>query len=208
VDILVSIAPEVYGMYMSTNKAGQTVLLVQCLNAVYGTMVAALLYYEKFMKSLTKQGYKINPFGGCVANKVVKGKQKTICFNVDNCKISHESSAVIDDTIVWLRVEYESLFGDGLGQMKVQRGKTHKYLEGMSMVFSHKGQCQVTMHDYIDGILQAYDLAIKDRNDEYEVISKCRSKMSTAPDNLFVVNCEMLSNEAAAAFHTIVDQKS
>jgi hypothetical protein len=44
VDILVSIAPDVYAPYMSTNKAGQKVLLVQCLNAVYGTMVAALLY--------------------------------------------------------------------------------------------------------------------------------------------------------------------
>ncbi len=43
VDILVSIALDVYGPYMSTNKAGQKVLLVQCLNAVYGTMMAALL---------------------------------------------------------------------------------------------------------------------------------------------------------------------
>ncbi len=66
VDILVSIAPDVYGPYMSTNKAGQKVLLVQCLNAVCRTMVAALLYYKKFMKSLTKQGYKINLYNGCV----------------------------------------------------------------------------------------------------------------------------------------------
>jgi hypothetical protein len=83
VDILVSIAPDVYGPYVSTNKAGQKVLLVQCLNAVYGTMVAALLYYKKFMKSLTKQGYKINLHDGCVANKAVKGKQVTICFHID-----------------------------------------------------------------------------------------------------------------------------
>ena len=91
VDILVRIAPGVYGSYVSTNKSGQKVLLVQCLNAVYGTMVAALLYYKKFVKSLTKQGYKINPYDGCVANKVIKGKQITICFHVDDCKISHES---------------------------------------------------------------------------------------------------------------------
>jgi hypothetical protein len=48
---------------------------VQCLNAVYGTMVAVLLYYKEFVKSLTKQGYKINPYDGCMANKVIKGKQ-------------------------------------------------------------------------------------------------------------------------------------
>jgi hypothetical protein len=34
VDILVSIAPNVYGPYVSTNMAGQKILLVQCLNAV------------------------------------------------------------------------------------------------------------------------------------------------------------------------------
>ncbi len=163
VDILVSIAPDIYGPYVSTSKAGQKVLLVQCLNAVYGTMVAALLYYKKFVRSLTKQGYKINPYDGYMANKVVKGKQVMICFHIDDCKISHKSSAVIDNTVAWLTVEYKSIFEDGLGQMKGHRGKTHKHL-GMSLDFSHKGQCQVIMHDYIDGILQAYDLAIKDHN--------------------------------------------
>jgi hypothetical protein len=205
VDILVSIAPDVYGPYMSTNKASQKVLLVQCLNAVYGNMVAALLYYKKFVKSLTKQGYKINPYNGCMANRVVKGKQVRICFHIDDCKISHKSSAVIDNTIAWLRTEHESIFKDVSGQMKAHRGKTHKYL-GMLLDFSHKGQCQFTMHDYIDGILHTYDLAIKDLDDGYQIVEKCCAKTSTAPDNLFVVNedCKKLSDEAAAAFHTIM----
>ncbi len=103
-------------------------------------MVAALLYYKKFVKSLTKQGYNINPYGGCLANKVVKGKQVTICFHINDFKISHISSAVIDNTIAWLRSEYDSIFKDGSGQMKVHRGKTHKYL-GMLLNFSHKMQC-------------------------------------------------------------------
>ncbi len=95
---------------------------------------------------------------------MVKGKHITICFHIDACKISHKSSAVIDDTTAWLRVDYESIFEEGLGQMKVHRGKTHKYL-GMSLDFSHKGQCKspCMKHDYIDGILQAYDLAIKNQ---------------------------------------------
>ena len=140
-----------------------------------------------------------------MANKVVKGKQITICFHVDDCKISHESSAVIDDTIAWLRAEYESIFEDGSRQMKVHRGKTHKYF-GMYLDFPHKGECRVTMHDHIDGILKLYDLVIKDHNDGYEVVGKCHSKASAAPENLFVINedCEKLSDEAAAAFHTIV----
>jgi hypothetical protein len=62
------------------------------------------------------------------------------------------------------------------------------------------------MHDYIDKILQAYDLAIKNHDDKYQIVGKSHSKTSAAPDNLFVVNedCEKLSDEAAAAFHTIV----
>jgi hypothetical protein len=153
VDILVRIAPDVYGPYVSINKAGQKVLLVQCLNAVYRTMVAALLYYKKFVKSLMKQGYKINPYDGCVANKVVKGKQVMICFHIDDCKISHKSSAVIDNTIAWirLRVECKSIFEDGLGQMKVHRGKTHKYL-GCHWISPTKGNakspCMTILMEY------------------------------------------------------------
>jgi hypothetical protein len=44
-DILVQIAPEVYKSYVTTDKKGTKQLLVQCQNAIYGTMVASLLYY-------------------------------------------------------------------------------------------------------------------------------------------------------------------
>ncbi len=45
VDILVSIAPDVYGPYVSTNKAGQKVLLVQCPNPVNGTIAVPSCHY-------------------------------------------------------------------------------------------------------------------------------------------------------------------
>ena len=160
VDILVSIAPDVYGSYVSVTKTGQKVLIVECLNAVYGTMVAALLCYKKFVKSIKSQAFKLNPYDGCVANKIVKGKQITVCFHVDNCKISHEVPQVIDETIKWLKAEYERIFEDGSGEMKVHRGKVHKYL-GMSLDFTNKGQCIVTIIDYLAEIVKAYDLAIK-----------------------------------------------
>ena len=35
VEILVDIAPEVYGPYVWENKKGEKVLLVQCMNALY-----------------------------------------------------------------------------------------------------------------------------------------------------------------------------
>ncbi len=180
-------------------------LIVECLNAVYRTNVAALLYYEKFVKSLVNHGFKLNRYGGCVANKIVKGKQITVCFHVDDCKISHEHPKVVDETINWLRAEYESIFEDGLGAMKVHRGKVHKYL-GMTLDFSHKGQCTVTMYDYLDGILKAYDAAIdKHENGFLPVTRQCYETL--APDNLFTVNedCEKLPEYMAADFNCCKD---
>ena len=204
VDVLVSIAPDVYGRYVSTNKKGQKVLIVECLNAVSGTMVAALLYYKKFVKSLTKHGYKLNPYDGCVANKTVKGKQMTVCFHVDDCKLSHESPQVIDETISWLKDVYESIFEDGSGAMKVHQGKVHKYL-GMTLDFSKQGQCILTMLQYLDGVVQAYDLVKSKYDDGFLPVTKCRYN-TPAPDNLFIINedCEKLPEDMAADFHTIV----
>ncbi len=48
VDILGSIAPDVYGPYVMVGEKGEKQLLVQCLTALYGTMVALLLYYKNF----------------------------------------------------------------------------------------------------------------------------------------------------------------
>jgi hypothetical protein len=42
--------------------------------------------------------------------------------------------------------------------MNVHCGKIHKYM-GMSLDFSHPNQCRVTMIDYIDEIVFAYDKA-------------------------------------------------
>ena len=69
-------------------------------------MVAALLYYKKFVKSLKSKAFKLNPYDGCVANKIVKGKQITICFHVDDCKISHEVPQVIDETNDWEKLRH------------------------------------------------------------------------------------------------------
>ena len=154
-DMLVKIAPKVYGEYGATDKKGNKQILVECFNALYGTMVASLLYYEKFTNSLKKNGYKVNPYDACVWNKHIEGKQCTICFHVDDCKISHVSKRVIDQEIEWLRKDYESIFEDGSGKMKVSRGKVHKYL-GMILDFTTKGQVKVSMVDYVKEVIQAW----------------------------------------------------
>ncbi len=116
---LVKVAPKVYALYVATNSKGLNSLLVECYNAIYGTMVAGLLYYHKFSSSLKNRGFTVNPYDPCVWNRVIVGKQMTICFHVNNCKISYLKPKVVNYTIAWLRDEYESVFTDGSGKMKV-----------------------------------------------------------------------------------------
>ena len=112
----------------------------------------------------------------------------------------------MSDTIDWLRSEYENVFEDGSGLMKVHRGKTHKYL-GMSLDFSHVNKCRITMIDYLDKIVAAYDKASSELDDGFTLVFKNanRSTTSAAPD-LFVVDkdAEKLSEEGQTAFHHLV----
>ena len=62
VDLLIEIAPDVYGPYVKLDKNGDKVLILQCLNAIYRTMVASLLYYNKFCKTLKRNNFLINPY--------------------------------------------------------------------------------------------------------------------------------------------------
>jgi hypothetical protein len=146
VDILVEIARDVYKSYVLKDKKESKQLLVQCQNALYGTMIASLLYYRKFVKSLTDIEFVINPYDPCVANKKIEGDQMTICFHVDDCKLSHRKTKVMDSMIEYLRQEYESIFKDVSGAMTVSRGNIHKYL-GMNLDYTVRGQLKITVFD-------------------------------------------------------------
>jgi hypothetical protein len=154
VDMLLDVAPDTYTPYVTVDKKGVKQLIVQCLNAIYGTMMASLLYYNKFRKSLTKIGFLFNPYDPCVANKQISCNPFTICFHVDDCKLSHKSPKVMDAIIKWLRKEYESLFEDGSGEMAVSRGKVHTYL-GMTLDFPLPGKVKILMYEYIEEIILA-----------------------------------------------------
>ena len=195
VDILVEIAPGVYKSYVTVDKKGNKQLILQCMNAIYGTMMASLLYYRKFKKSLLDKGFVINPYDPCVANKMINGNQMTILFHVDDCKLSHVDPKVNDRMIRWLRREYENIFEDGSGKMTVSRGKVHTYL-GMKLDFTVKGQVKITMFDFIDEIIAAFEKA-------YPTMKGTKS--TAAPENLFKVDndCEKLVDDKAIIFHNL-----
>ena len=74
VDILCEIAPEVYLKYVMANKKGEKTLLVQCMNVLYGSMIALVLLYKKLVASLKGNGFELNSLDPCVANKMVEDK--------------------------------------------------------------------------------------------------------------------------------------
>jgi hypothetical protein len=108
---------------------------------------------------------------------------------------------VVDDTIDWLRRDYESIFEDGSGEMKVHRGKIHEYL-GMTLDFSVKGQVKITMLKYVKDMIDSWDKVSK-----YDKSKKIMKKSSSAaPDNLFKIDesAKKLNDVKRASFHNIV----
>lgn len=61
----------------------------------------------------------MNPYDPCVWNKILNGKQLTIVFHVNDCKLLHVDLKVLNNTIEWMHQDYMSIFKYGSGEMKV-----------------------------------------------------------------------------------------
>ena len=90
----------------------------------------------------------INPYDWCVANKQIDGRQCTLIWHVDDMKISHGDSSVVDGIIKMLEEE----FGKEAPLTILQR-KMHNYL-GMTLDFSIDGKVQISMEEYIRNMLR------------------------------------------------------
>ena len=188
-ELLAKITPEIYQEYVS-KKRNQAYIYCRVNVAIYGTLKAALLFWKKLSSSLKMRGFEINPYDWCVANKDINGSQCTIVWHVDDLKISHKDSAVIDEIIASLKSEYGKV-----GEMTVRRGKKHDYL-GMSLDFSKEGAFVVDMEEYLKEIIK--DLP-EDMNG---------TATTPAADHLFKVreHATKLDPEKAEMFHRVVAQ--
>ena len=96
VDILCELAPEVYKDYVVRERKNK-LLYVEMLKALYGMLVASLLYYKKFPEDIATIGFEVNPYDVCVANRIVHDNQHTIVWHVDDVKSSHIDPTVNDE---------------------------------------------------------------------------------------------------------------
>ena len=150
VDVLVDIDPERYGPCVNEWK-GKKYLYAKAVKAIYGTLRAALLFYQLFYGQLSEWGFIRNKYDMCTMNKIVNDSQLTIVWHVDDCKISHIDSSVVDALIKQL----EDRFGKET-PVTVTRGLVHDYL-GMTIDYSVRGKVKFYMFDYIEQILEDVD---------------------------------------------------
>jgi hypothetical protein len=97
--LLTRVDPELYEKYTMIEK-GKPVMYVQLMKALYGTLQAALLFWQDLTSQMEKWGFKLNPYDWCVTNKMVSGKQCTILWHVDDLKIWHVDPEVVEDILV------------------------------------------------------------------------------------------------------------
>ena len=57
------------------------------------------MFYQKLRKDLEDQGFEVNPYDPCVANKMINGSQFTIVWHVDDLKMSHKDPHVVTKMI-------------------------------------------------------------------------------------------------------------
>jgi len=82
-----------------TKGKSKDVLYVQLDRALYGCVQSALLWYELYSTTLKEMGFELNPYDLCVANANINGKQCTVCWYVDDNKISHKDQEVVASVI-------------------------------------------------------------------------------------------------------------
>jgi hypothetical protein len=150
------------------------------LKALYGTLKAALMFWEKLTSKLIDWGFTINPYDTCVANKLVNGKYLTVTWHIDDLKVSHVSVDVVD----WFISKMDDEFGRE-APLVVSRGRAHDL--GMTLDFNVPGEVVVSMEEYVKSVL-------------HNLPEKLRGKAVTpAANHLFTTNPNPVTLDAGEA---------
>ena len=70
-------------------------LYVLVSKVLYGMLRDDLLCYKRLRKDHNNMGFEINMYVHCVTNMVVNVAQCTVCWHVDDLKVSHVDEAFV-----------------------------------------------------------------------------------------------------------------
>ena len=143
-------------------------LYVRLSKALYEMLKAALLFYKRLRFDLEEMFFVINPYDPCVANMMVNVAQITVCWHVENLKISHREEEVVSAFAIQIAETYGP-------KTTISRGRVHDYL-GMQLDFGTcPGSMIISMIKYLHKILDEWT----------EVLGSTKACPPT--DNLFEV---------------------
>ena len=130
-----------------TIERGKKVIYAVLKKALYRYLVSSFLFLKDLTKFFKDLGFKPNPYDQCVINSTCKGKHLTVCWYVDDIKMSH----VNETSLEWLIGKLRSRYG-GVSPLKISRGSVRDFL-GMVIDFGKKGEVSLNMQKHIQDIL-------------------------------------------------------
>ena len=95
VEMLCQIKPEYWKLiqYTKTKNGGtRKVPVGKISKAIYGTLLEAVVFYNKLKGVLVNMGFKMNKYDECTFNKMINGYQCTIQMHIDDLKLSYMRS--------------------------------------------------------------------------------------------------------------------
>ena len=187
VDIMCKVNPE--HLKNVTIENGKKVLYMEVLQAIYGCIESALRWYELYSETLSKEGFKINPYDRCVANNIINGKQCTVVWYVDDNKISHEEPKVVTEVIDLMKKHF--------GDLTITRGNKHRFL-GMNITINQDKSIEIEMKDQLQEAIDMFTLHEGSEVKE-EVTSPARRHLREVDEK-----CAPLGQVKREAFHSIV----
>ena len=146
VEMMVMDDPALYRPFVSY-ETEKSVLYVRLQKALYGCLKSALFFYDNLVVNLEAYGFIINMNDPCVTNKMIGVKQLTVCWHVDDLKISCVDLNEVTKMIQWIESEY--------GEMHGSHGKIHHYL-GMWIDYSITVGVHISMEEYLRGVLNDF----------------------------------------------------
>ena len=124
-------------------------LYVLLSKSLFGMLRADLLLYMHLRSDLEDRGFVVNPYDPCVANNMVDGAQMTVCWHVDDLKISHRD----EDMVTAFAVQMASIYG---AKTTISRGRVHDYL-GLEIDFgTSPGTLIISIIKYLQKIIDDF----------------------------------------------------
>ena len=115
------------------------------MKALYSCINSGFLWYNLFTSTLEYDGFVLNPYDSCVANKQVNDKQYTITCYVYYLKTSHIKPKVLEDVLNTVETRY--------GKMTVARVIKHTYV-GIYIEFISNGKIALHQKQHLEECIQ------------------------------------------------------